>query len=58
MILRIIGDIGVDGANISKWDIAAAGNGKLQQLKVKLFTPAKDAYTLTVKMEKFLKKLF
>ncbi len=47
----------VDGANISKWDIAgedAAPGPKL--LKVKLFGPAKDSYTLTVKMERFLKE--
>ncbi len=45
----------VDGANISKWDIAAAGDGKTQALKVNLFSPAKGSYALTVRMELFLK---
>ncbi|MGB2823294.1 MAG: hypothetical protein WBF17_20095, partial [Phycisphaerae bacterium] len=43
----------VDGANISKWDIAAAGGS--QNLTVNLFSAAKGSYTLTVKMELFLK---
>ena len=42
----------VEGANISKWDIAEAGAA--QNLVVHLFSPAKGAYTLTVKMELFL----
>ena len=45
----------VDGANISKWDIAAAGDDKTQMLKVNLFSPAKGSYALTVRMELFLK---
>lgn len=45
----------VDGANISKWDIDAAGDGKTQTLKVNLFSPAKGSYSLTVRMELFLK---
>jgi hypothetical protein len=45
----------VDGANISKWDISAAGDGKTQTLVVNLFSPAKGDYSLTVKMELFLK---
>jgi len=45
----------VDGANISKWDIAAAGDGKTQTLTVNLFSPAKGSYALTVRMELFLK---
>jgi len=45
----------VDGANISKWDIAAAGDGKTQTLTVNLFSPAKGGYSLTVRMELFLK---
>ena len=45
----------VDGANISKWDIAAAGDGKTQALTVNLFSPAKGSYALTVRMELFLK---
>jgi hypothetical protein len=45
----------VDGANISKWDIAAAGDGKTQTLVVNLFSPAKGGYSLTVRMELFLK---
>ncbi len=45
----------VDGANISKWDIAAAGDGKTQTLVVNLFSPAKGSYSLTVRMELFLK---
>ncbi len=43
----------VEGANISKWDIAAAGNA--QNLTVSLFSSAKGSYALTVKMELFLK---
>jgi hypothetical protein len=45
----------VDGANISKWDISAAGDGKTQTLTVNLFSPAKGSYELTVRMELFLK---
>ena len=43
----------VEGANVSKWDIAAAGGA--QNLTVRLFSLAKGSYTLTVKMELFLK---
>ena len=49
----------VDGANISKWDITPLKTPEGpagQLLKVALFTPAKDTYTLTVKMERFLKE--
>jgi hypothetical protein len=50
----------VDGANISKWDIVApAGAGAtaspVQVLNVKLYSEAKGAYSLSVKMERFLK---
>ena len=45
----------VDGANISKWDIAPAGDGKSQTLSVKLFSPAKGSYDLAVRMELFIK---
>lgn len=45
----------IDGDNISKWDIQSAeGSDKPQSVVVKLFTPAKDSYTLTAKMERFL----
>lgn len=47
----------VDGANISKWDIPAGPDKAApQQLSVKLFSPAKDKYTLTVRMERFLQE--
>jgi len=50
----------VSGANIAKWDIetaeATGGSATGQLLKVKLFSPAKDKYTLTVKMERFLQE--
>ena len=45
----------VEGANISKWDIAAAGDSKSQALSVRLFSPAKGAYDLVVRMELFIK---
>jgi len=58
----------VTGANIAKWDVnspapAAADSSRRrpeperdawQELQVKLFSPAKDKYALTVKMEHFL----
>ncbi len=44
----------VEGANIAKWDIAAAG--KARNLKVQLFSAAKGRYELTVRMELFLKE--
>jgi len=47
----------VTGANIAKWDIASSASAAAeawQELEVKLFSPAKDKYTLTVKMERFL----
>jgi hypothetical protein len=45
----------VDGANISKWDIAAPGKAaSAQVLNVKLYSEAKGAYSLSVKMERFL----
>jgi len=58
---------GVDGANIARWDViartktvggAADKPDKQigQTLNVKLFSPAKDKYTLTVKMERFLQE--
>ena len=49
--------IAVEGANISKWDIPARpGNKGPQNLQVNLFSPAKGACELTVKMERFLKE--
>ena len=49
--------IAVEGANISKWDIPARpGKTGPQNLQVKLFSPAKGTYELTVKMERFLKE--
>jgi len=47
----------VTGANIAKWDVnspAPAAADAWQELQVKLFSPAKDKYALTVKMEHFL----
>jgi len=60
----------VDGANIARWDVIAqlklVGGAAdkpdkpdeqiRQTLNVKLFSPAKDKYTLTVKMERFLQE--
>ena len=46
----------VEGANISKEDIPAAGKDGPQNLQVKLFSPVKGKYELTVKMERFLKE--
>ncbi len=56
----------VSGANIAKWDIetsdqaarAASGRGQEpgQSLKVQLFSPAEEKYTLAVKMERFLQE--
>jgi len=49
----------VDGANISKWDIVAGkadSPAPAQMLNVKLYSEAKGSYTLTVKMERFLKE--
>lgn len=49
----------VDGANISKWDVSelkAPAGPAGQLLKVKLFSPAEDSYSLGVKMERFLKE--
>ena len=43
----------VEGENLSRWDIAKAGNA--QNLDVRLFSAAKGSYALTVKMELFLK---
>ena len=48
----------VSGSNIAKWDIEpdkGAGPGG-QMLKVVLFSPAKDKYSLTIKMERFLQE--
>ena len=47
----------VNGANISRWDIkeASANNGK-PLLNVELYSPVKDQYTLTVKMERFVQE--
>jgi len=49
----------VSGANILKWDIEAGDTSAQQSrqvLKVKLFSAAKDNYSLTVKMEQFLQE--
>ncbi len=51
----------VEGANLSKWDIQAppapaAAEPATQNLQVQLFSPARDSYVLTVKMERFLKE--
>ncbi len=50
----------VSGANIAKWDIEDAnqtpGGHKAKWLKIKLFSAAKNKYTLNVKMERFLQE--
>ena len=50
----------VDGANISKWDILVPekvpAKDAVQTLVVKLYSEAKGAYSLSVKMERFLKE--
>ncbi|MHC4483367.1 MAG: hypothetical protein ACYSW4_07435, partial [Planctomycetota bacterium] len=50
----------VSGANIAKWDMETTagtpGPQARQVVKVKLFSPAKDKYTLKVKMERFLQE--
>jgi len=45
----------VGGANIAKWDVAADPNAR-PSLKVGLFAPARDAYRLTIRMERFLQE--
>jgi hypothetical protein len=47
---------GVNGANLAKWDIETPSGQSGQLLKVKLFSPAEDKYSLTVKMERFLQE--
>lgn len=47
----------VNGANIAKWDIeTSTGAAGKQKLIVKLFSPAEDKYTLTIKMERFVQE--
>ena len=51
----------VAGANIAKWEIQNANPpagpaDSAQTLNVKLFAPAKDKYTLTIKTERFLQE--
>lgn len=46
----------VEGSNIARWDIDAGAPGRAQELRVRLFSPVKDSYALTVKMELFLKE--
>ena len=50
----------VDGVNIARQEVVAAGAvggaPARQNLQVKLFSPAKGRYALTVKMERFLKE--
>ena len=49
----------VSGTNIAKWDIRtadAAAPQAAQMLDVKLFSSAKDKYTLTISMEQFLQQ--
>lgn len=46
----------VTGANIAKWDTALNSVTPAQTLTVKLFSPAKQSYSLNVKMEKFLQE--
>jgi len=51
--------VSVEGENIAKWDVVPGRAGAPQTLHVKLFSPAKPdkgGYTLTVKMERFLKE--
>ncbi len=51
---------GVEGANISKWDLntVTPGNAKSgpQILKVNLYSPAEGRYELRIRMERFLKE--
>jgi len=51
----------LSGANIARWDMQTAAETARPQapqvVKVKLFSPAKDKYTLTVKMERFLQEV-
>ncbi|MEK7994145.1 MAG: hypothetical protein AAB403_10115, partial [Planctomycetota bacterium] len=50
-----VSDLG--GANIAKWDIEAPNEPASRQLlKVKLFSPAQEKYSLTLKMERFLQE--
>lgn len=50
----------VEGENIAKWDIEAAGPAEApdspQRLEVKLFSAAKEQYLLRVRMERFLQE--
>jgi hypothetical protein len=47
----------LSGANIAKWDIEAPNEPAGRQLlKVKLFSPAQEKYSLTLKMERFLQE--
>jgi len=45
----------VAGANIAKWEVKTADQAG-QVLSVKLFSPAKDKYSLTIKTERFLQE--
>jgi len=48
--------VSVTGDNISKWDIVSPTRvAAPPALQVKLFSPVKDRYALSVKMERFLK---
>ncbi len=51
--------ISVDGNNLGSWDLQKAGDGQPagpQTLTVRLHSPAKGAYRLRVRMERFLKE--
>ena len=50
--------VSVEGANIAKWDVMVPADvpAGFQTLGVRLFAPAKDRYTMTVRMERFLKE--
>jgi len=48
----------ISGANISRWEVdnkeIRSGQATVQTAKVRLYSAAKDTYSLTVKMERFL----
>jgi hypothetical protein len=50
----------ISGANISRWEVedkeVAGGAPGVQSAKVRLYSPAKDTYSLTIKMERFVQE--
>ena len=43
--------LAVEGQNVKEWTVGAAANNGGQPLSIKLHTPAKDGYTLALRME-------